>query len=44
MEKVKSLKGRYSGHVKNCHNSIKNILKRRSFNFKVNKQFNELYD
>lgn len=44
MEKVKSLKGRYSGQVKNCHSSIKSILKKKSFNFKINKQFNELYD
>ena len=44
MEKVKILKGRYSGPVKNCHNTIKSILKKKSFNFKINKQFNELYD
>lgn len=40
MERVKTLKGRYSGPVKNCHNSIKAILKKKSFNFKINKQFN----
>ena len=44
MEKVKILKGRYAGPVKNCHNTIKSILKKKSFNFKINKQFNELYD
>lgn len=40
MERVKTLKGRYSGQVKNCHNSIKTIIKKKSFNFKINKQFN----
>lgn len=38
------LKGRYSGPIKNCHGIIKAILKRKSFNFKVDKRFNELYD
>ena len=44
MDKVKSLKGKFSPFVRSCHSSIKNILKKRPFNFKVNKQINELYD
>ncbi len=44
MQKVKALKGPYSGQVKRCHNSIKAILKKKSFNFKFTKQFNDLYD
>lgn len=38
MEKIQVLKGKYAGEVRNCHNSIKNILKKKPFNFKVIKQ------
>ena len=45
LKDVKATKGKnsnYVGHVRNCHNSIKNILKKRPLNFRVNKQIIEL--